>query len=101
MMLDRSGNYKVGGNNTAVDTIISLSGAQNPASELIDGYKTMNAETMITMQPDYILISQRAWDSLGSKDKVLSAIPLLKNSPAGKSKNIIVIPSGALLVDLT
>lgn len=97
MMLDRSGNYKVGGNNTAVDTIISLSGAQNPASELIDGYKTMNAETMITMQPDYILISQRAWDSLGSKDKVLSAIPLLKNSPAGKSKNIIVIPSGALL----
>ncbi|WP_240206043.1 ABC transporter substrate-binding protein [Vibrio sp. CyArs1] len=96
-MLDRSSNIRVGGKNTAIDSVISLSGASNPASDLIQGYKAMNAEAMFALQPDYILVSQRAWDMYGSKEKILNALPLLKSTNADNEGNIVVISSGALL----
>ncbi|MCV3262796.1 hypothetical protein OGZ01_06570 [Vibrio harveyi] len=54
-------------------------------------------EAMLEMQPDYILVSQRAWDMYQSADNILDKLPVLKSTPAGINKNILVVPSGALL----
>ncbi|WP_330472200.1 heme/hemin ABC transporter substrate-binding protein [Vibrio harveyi] len=96
-MLDRSGATRVGGADTAIDTIITLAGAINPAQAHFKGYRSTSMEAMLEMQPDYILVSQRAWDMYQSADKILDKLPVLKSTPAGINKNILVVPSGALL----
>ena len=96
-MLDRSGTTRVGGTDTAIDNIITLAGANNPAQAHFKGYRSTSMEAMLEMQPDYILVSQRAWDMYQSADKILDKLPILKSTPAGIKKHILVVPSGALL----
>lgn len=97
VMLDLSGAIRIGGEDTAINTIITLAGANNSAQNYFKGYRSVNMEVMLEMQPDYILVSQRAWDLYQSADKILDKLPILKLTPAGISKNILVVPSGALL----
>lgn len=96
-MLDRSGSTRVGGDNTAINSIITLAGGDNPAKKHFSSYRATSMEAMVEMQPDYILISQRAWDMYQRADKVIEKLPILRSTPAGINKNILVVPSGALL----
>ena len=48
------------GNNTFINDLITLSKGQNIASD-IEGYTTMNMETIIERNPDIILIDSDAW----------------------------------------
>lgn len=87
----------VGGANTTIDKIITLAGAHNPAKESVTSYKSISQEAIVAMQPDYILISQRAWDEVGGVQGVLDSHPLLKATPAGKKRQILAIPGHALI----
>ncbi|MGF1879193.1 ABC transporter substrate-binding protein [Photobacterium frigidiphilum] len=96
-MLDVSGSTKIGGDNTAIDRIIMLAGGNNPAKKQINGYKSVSMESMGDMNPEYILVSQRAWDIYKSADAILDKLPILRSTGAGMKKNILIVPSSALL----
>lgn len=97
LMLNKDRAPTVGGNNTAINTVIDLSGAINPAATLMESYKPISFEGIIKMQPDYILVSQRAWDSFGGKEQILEKLPLLAATPAGQKMQIVAVPSSALI----
>jgi iron complex transport system substrate-binding protein len=96
-MLNKDRAPMVGGENTSINEVIRLSGASNPAAEIIESYKPISFEGIIKMNPDYILVSQRAWDSFGGKQQILAKQPLLAVTPAGKAGRIIPVPSSALI----
>ncbi len=97
LMLDSSRKIRVSGSDTAINSIITLAGGSNPAHTYFSGYKTMNMESLLEMQPDYIIISQRALDMYQGIDNLLDKVPILKATPAGINKQVITIPSGSLL----
>ena len=97
LMLHKDRSPNVGGDHTSINEIIHLSGAQNPASEIVESYKPISFEGIIKMNPDYILVSQRAWDTFGGKEKILAKQPLLAATPAGLAGRIIPVPSSALI----
>lgn len=97
LMLKKGRPATVGGRETTVDKIISLSGATNPASEAVRSYKPLSIESVVALQPDYILVSERAWNSLQGYDGIMTAFPLLAATPAGQPDKILSIPSHALI----
>ncbi|MGC9403564.1 heme/hemin ABC transporter substrate-binding protein [Vibrio genomosp. F10] len=97
LMLSKDRPATAAGTNTPVDTIISLSGAKNPASDMIESYKPLSYEAIIALQPDYILVSERTIESFGGQDNIIKKLPLLAATPAGKNQQIISVPSSALI----
>lgn len=85
----------VAGKKTAADSILSLSGAKN----LIDdyyGYKILNAESLINVNPQIILTTSQTIRQIGGKNKLLQnkAISL---TDAGENSRIIEMDSLFLL----
>ncbi len=97
LMLSKGRPATVGGSDTTIDNIISLSGANNPASQYVSSYKPVSMEAIIEMQPDYILVSERVWQSMAEEAGILKAFPLLAATPAGKAGSILPIPGHALI----
>ncbi|MHA2936996.1 heme/hemin ABC transporter substrate-binding protein [Vibrio sp. RC27] len=97
LMLSKGRPANIGGKETTVDTIITLSGANNPASDYVSSYKPASMEAIVEMQPDYLLVSDRAWHSLGGEKGILDAFPLLAATPSAAGNKIIPIPSHALI----
>lgn len=97
LMLNKDRPANIAGANTSVDEIIKLAGAINPAAKDHVSYKPISYEGIITMQPDYILVSDRAWASFGGKEQILEKLPLLVATPAGEKLQIIAVPSSALI----
>lgn len=97
MMLADGRPLTVAGDDTTVNTVIELAGGVNPAALSTTSYKQLSSEAIVEMQPDYILISQRALDQVGGINKVLKQQPLLALTPAAKNGNIIPISGFAIL----
>lgn len=97
LMLSKGRPANIGGKETTVDTIITLSGATNPARDYVSSYKPVSMEAIVEMQPDYLLVSDRAWQSLGGEKGILDAFPLLAATPSATGNKIIPIPSHALI----
>ncbi|WP_413284089.1 heme/hemin ABC transporter substrate-binding protein [Vibrio sp. MA40-2] len=97
MMLSKGRPVTVGGQETTIDKIITLSGALNPARDSVRSYKPLSIEAVIALQPDYILVSERAWKSLQGHQGIIDAFPLLAATSANKPGRIISIPSHALI----
>lgn len=97
LMLSKGRPATVGGTETTIDSIITLSGANNPASNYVSSYKPVSMEAIVEMQPEYLLVSDRAWSNLGGEEGILKAFPLLAATPSGKGNRIMAIPSHALI----
>ncbi|MEZ9232166.1 hemin ABC transporter substrate-binding protein [Vibrio amylolyticus] len=97
LMLSKDRPATAAGTETPVDKIIELSGANNPAAEIIHSYKPLSYEAIINMQPDYILVSDRSWSTFGGQEQMLKKLPLLAATPAGQKQQIISVPSSALI----
>ncbi|MGF1718420.1 ABC transporter substrate-binding protein [Vibrio kyushuensis] len=97
LMLSEDRPATAAGTETPVDKIISLSGAKNPAAEMIHSYKPLSYEAIIALQPDYILVSDRSWATFGGQEEILKKLPLLAATPAGSKQQIISVPSSALI----
>jgi len=97
LMISEGRPATVGGKETTIDRIITLSGAHNPASQYVSSYKPVSMEAIVKMQPDYLLVSERAWNRLGGNAGILNAFPLLAATPSGKGNRILPIPSHALI----
>ncbi len=87
----------IAGSDTTINKIIQLSGANNPAQASFNAYKPMSFEAIVAIQPDYLLVSQRAWDALGGQQGILKEFPLLAATPAAQQQRIIPISSSAII----
>lgn len=87
----------VAGRDTTPNAIIELAGGINPAAEQLTSYKPLSTEAMVQMQPDVILVSGRSYDKMGGAEQILSKMPLLAATPAGKNKRIIKVDGHALV----
>lgn len=97
LMVSQDRPATVAGNDTPINTIITLAGGSNPAAQSVNSYKPLSYEAIIAMAPDYILVSERAWQKFNGKDGLLTQLPLLKATTAGQHGNILSIPSSAII----
>ncbi|OEE75304.1 hemin receptor [Enterovibrio norvegicus FF-162] len=97
MMLSDGRPVTVAGDQTTVNTVIQLAGGNNPAAKESTSYKPLSAEAIVTMQPDYILVSDRTLEHVGGMDGMLKQQPLLAATPAFQNNKVIPIRGHSIL----
>ncbi|ANS84943.1 Hemin-binding periplasmic protein HmuT [Vibrio scophthalmi] len=96
-MLSKGRPATIAGDKTTIDVIVQLAGGQNPAKNMMSSYKPVSQEAMVEMQPDYLLVTKRAWQALGGKEGILQEFPLLAATPAGSQDRIIAVNGSAII----
>ncbi|MDH0306203.1 ABC transporter substrate-binding protein [Aeromonas caviae] len=95
LLLHKGQPTSIAGGNTTASALVTLAGGVNPVAELHD-YKPVSTESLIELQPDLVLVSGRDWQQYQDPDAVLSQVPALSATPAGKNKAIHAIDGHAL-----
>jgi len=88
ILMMRGSSPVVAGKNTSGQGFIDMIGHKNSMNDL-NGWKPVSSEEIIKKNPDYIIITKRAFKSFSSLDQFLS-IPGISSTLAAKKKNIIV-----------
>lgn len=83
-----AGSMQVAGQNTSFG-LLPLAGAVNAVPD-IDGYKPLNSESLIQVNPDYILFFTTGLESVGGVEGALK-ITGMDQTTAGKKKQIIAM----------
>ena len=83
----RSSSIIVAGSNTSGSGFIDLIGGENIFSSF-EGWKSVNAEAIIELNPDYIILPQRNVHKGLDVTKIADS-ELFKNTTAGKNENFI------------
>ena len=97
LMMHEGRPANVAGAKTAPDTVIRLMGGINPAAEQLESYKPLSQESLIQMQPDVILMSERSYKKFPDHQAILQAFPMLLGTPAGQNEAIYSIDGKALV----
>ncbi|MHC5354423.1 heme/hemin ABC transporter substrate-binding protein [Myroides sp. LJL115] len=84
-----AGTLMVAGQNTPLDTMITLAGGQN-AVQGFDNYKPLTPESLLNANPDYILMFSTGLKSIGGEQGILQ-IEGISQTNAGKNNKIIVM----------
>ncbi|WP_298442315.1 ABC transporter substrate-binding protein [uncultured Ferrimonas sp.] len=97
MLLRGDRGPRLGGDGTPADRLIKLAGGINGAG--FSGYKTINQETLLKMNPDLILVTKPSedGDKVDSANLLLKELPLLKFTAAGQQQQIHKLPASALM----
>ena len=95
LLLHKGQPTSIAGGNTTASALVTLAGGVNPVAGLHD-YKPVSTESLIELQPDLVLVSGRDWQQYHDPDAVLSQVPALSATPAGKNKAIHDIDRHAL-----
>ncbi|MFM5720013.1 heme/hemin ABC transporter substrate-binding protein [Aeromonas caviae] len=95
LLLHKGQPTSIAGGNTTASALVTLAGGVNPVAGLHD-YKPVSTESLIELQPDLVLVSGRDWQRYQDPDAVLSQVPALSATPAGKNKAIHAIDGHAL-----
>lgn len=90
-----AGTLMIAGENTPMNGIINLAGAQN-AVQGIDGFKPLTEEALLAANPDAVLLFETGLESLGGKKGMIKSIPALSQTNAGKKEAIITMEGGIL-----
>ena len=88
ILMMRGASPVVAGKNTSGQGFIDMIGHENSMNDL-NGWKPVSSEEIIKKNPDYIIITKRAFKNFSSLDQFLS-IPGISSTLAAKKKNIIV-----------
>ncbi|EGU45511.1 ABC-type hemin transport system periplasmic component [Vibrio ichthyoenteri ATCC 700023] len=96
-MLSKGRPATIAGDQTTIDVIVNLAGGNNPAKEKMNSYKPLSQEAIVEMQPDYLLVTKRAWQALGGNEGILKEFPLLLATPAGSQNRIIAVNGSAII----
>ena len=86
------GRANAAGRGTGADAVIRLSGGENVFAEA-EGYKMVSPEAAAALQPDVILMVDRAGP--GGPDPL--SIPALAATPAGQTSNVVRMDAAYLL----
>lgn len=97
LMIHEGRPANVAGANTTANTVIELAGGINPAAEHLDSFKPLAQESLIQMQPDVILLSERSYKMFTNKQQILAKFPMLLATPAGENLAIYSIDGKALI----
>ncbi|PWU06748.1 MAG: hemin ABC transporter substrate-binding protein [Verrucomicrobia bacterium] len=89
------GTFLAAGRGTAADAMISLAGATN-AITAYEGYKPLTAESILTAMPDTILVGKLEGSTPKEVENLLSQ-PGLAQTPAGKSRHVVIMDTLLLL----
>lgn len=95
LLLHKGQPTSIAGGNTTASALLTLAGGVNPVAQLSD-YKPVSAEALIKLQPDLVLVSGRDWQQYQDPETVLSQVPALTATPAGKNRAIHAIDGHAL-----
>lgn len=85
------------GSGTSANAMIKLAGGRNVFAEM-EGYKPVTAEAIISAAPEYLLVVDHRMDS--DREAIIQqflAAPGVKDTPAGKSKRVILMNGSRLL----
>ena len=85
----------VAGKKSAAESMIELAGADSISTSYY-GYKPLNAEELIKMNPEIILVSNETLKHVGGLNKFME-LPGIKFTAAGKNKKIINMDALLLL----
>jgi iron complex transport system substrate-binding protein len=87
----------MGGKNTRADTMIAAAGGRDAGSELgIEGYRPITAESLVSAQPDVILVPTLGLQSVGGVEGLLR-IPGVAQTPAGRNRRVLDYDDALLL----
>ncbi|MGU5723186.1 heme/hemin ABC transporter substrate-binding protein [Aeromonas caviae] len=95
LLLHKGQPTSIAGGNTTASALVTLAGGVNPVAQLHD-YKPVSTESLIELQPDLVLVSGRDWQRYQDPETVLSQVPALAATPAGKNRAIHAIDGHAL-----
>ncbi len=95
LLLHKGQPTSIAGGNTTASALLTLAGGINPVAGLHD-YKPVSTESLIELQPDLVLVSGRDWQRYQDPETVLSQVPALAATPAGKNRAIHAIDGHAL-----
>lgn len=89
-----SGTMMVGGEGTAMEKMIQLSGGKNAVHGFTD-FKPLTGEALVAANPDVILLFDSGLESLGGPEGIYD-VQGIKETNAGKNKKVVTM-DGALL----
>lgn len=90
-----AGTLMIAGENTSMQTIIELAGAEN-AVQGITNFKPLTEEALLNADPDAVLLFDTGLESLGGKKGFLKAAPALSQTRAGANLAFITMDGGLL-----
>ncbi|MCL9780927.1 ABC transporter substrate-binding protein [Vibrio sp. S4M6] len=96
-----SGSPQVAGKGTVANRMIELAGGENPAAQTVNGYKPISQESLLEMQPNVLLVSQRILNNLGGVSGLIKHYPILAATPAGQHGHIYGVDYHALIGGLS
>ncbi len=85
----------VAGLKTTADTVMKLANIDNIAQS-IEGYQSLGAESLATLNPDVIIITSEGLAALGGMEGLLKQ-PGIITTQAGKNRRIVALDSDYLL----
>jgi iron complex transport system substrate-binding protein len=97
IMMSKGRPITVAGNQTTINQVIELAGGINPVATQFNSYKPYSIESIVKLQPDYILLSDRTLAAMGGVKGLVEAQPMLAATPAIKNNKIISFPSYSIL----
>lgn len=86
--------WMVAGSETAVSQVLSLGGFRNPAAELT-GFNPLTPEALVAYNPDYIVLFDHTFESVGGVDGLL-VVPGIAKTTAGARQHILHFPGQAM-----
>ena len=85
----------VSGTDTAADTVMTLAGVTNVASDFAL-YKPLTPEAAALLKPDFLLITKRGLEQAGGEQTLLQ-MPGIALTPAAEDKRVVVMDALLLL----
>lgn len=96
VLLAQNGRALVGGKKTVADALFQISGLDNVASDIV-GFRPINNEAALAMNPDVIITMRRAKEQTGKQAKAVTQIEGLRQTDAVKASRIIEIDGAYML----
>ncbi|ROP74906.1 hemin ABC transporter substrate-binding protein [Curtobacterium sp. PhB115] len=85
-----AGVYYLFGEESGADSLIDAVGARDVATEQDwKGMRPVNAEALVAMQPDLVIMMTKGLESVGGVDGLLQRVPAIAQTPAGQHRRIV------------
>lgn len=85
-----AGIYYLFGEESGADSLIDAVGGRDVATEQDwKGMRPVNAEALVAMRPDLVIMMTKGLESVGGVDGLLQRVPAIAKTPAGQHRRIV------------